>query len=138
MCEVWVTYIQEGYVIGKADIYGVFILKIIDDFLVKNGITGLLTPYVWLYLTSFSGLREYIIDNTEILSLVQLEYNAFEVACVPVCTYVLRKKTSDYCGRYIQLAKFRGWENQEPKTLAAINDFSLEYSPVYNFLTFEK
>ena len=82
---------------------------------------------MWLYLTSFSGLREYIIDNTEILSLVQLEYNAFEVACVPVCTYVLRKKTSDYCGRYIQLAKFRGWENQEPKTLAAINDFSLEY-----------
>ena len=120
-------FIQDKYVIGKADIYGAFILKILNDFLVNDGITGLLTPYVWLYLSSFTELREYIIDNTEILSLVQLEYNAFEVACVPVCTYVLRKNSSDYCGRYIQLAKFRGWENQEPKTLAAINDFSLEY-----------
>lgn len=120
-------YIQDEYVIGKADIYATFILKILNDFLLKDGITGLLTPYVWLYLSSFTELREYVIDNTEILSLVQLEYNAFEVACVPVCTYVLRKNSSNYCGRYIQLAKFRGWENQEPKTLAAINDFSLDY-----------
>ena len=120
-------YIQSNFVDGKADIYGAFILRILQGFLLENGIVGLLTPYVWLYLSSFSNLREYIIENTEILSLVQLEYNAFEVACVPVCTYVMRKQNADYRGRYIQLAQFRGWDNQEPRTLAAINDFTLDY-----------
>jgi hypothetical protein len=120
-------YIQKEYPEGKADIYGAFLMKYSEENLMNHGTIGLLTPYVWLYLSSFTGLRELLLQRTQIVSLVQLEYNAFEVACVPVCTYVLRKGHLDYTGRYIQLAQFKGWENQEPRTLDAIKNFSLNY-----------
>lgn len=121
------TYIQDKYARGKADIYGAFIEKCIRDFAKNNGFIGLLTPYVWLYLSSFADFRKNLISQSHILSLVQLEYNAFEVACVPVCTFAMRKHSSNYKGRYVQLAQFRGWDNQEPHVLDAIKDFSLDY-----------
>ena len=119
-------YIQTNKPDGKSDLYGAFIYRILE-FAQNDGYVGLLTPYVWMYLSSFKVLREDLLNNTQIVSLVQLEYNAFEVATVPVCTYILRNSKGDCVGRYIQLSSFRGWENQEPKTLAAINDFSLDY-----------
>lgn len=119
-------YIQANYPEGKADLYAAFIQKLLSIINV-NGYVGLLTPYVWLYLSSFEKLRKQLISTADICSLVQLEYNAFEVACVPVCTFVLRKRAGNYRGRYIQLASFKGWENQEPRTLDAINNFSLDY-----------
>ena len=119
-------FIQNYYPQGKSDLYGAFVYRI-GDFVNTNGYIGLLTPYVWMYLSSFKGLREDLLKGDQIVSLVQLEYNAFEVATVPVCTYVMRKTKGDYTGRYIQLSAFRGWENQEPRTLDAIKDFSLDY-----------
>ncbi len=120
------NYIQRNYPAGKADIYGAFILRC-RQFDIKSGMLGFITPYVWMYLLGFEILRNILIDTVGITSLVQLEYNAFEVACVPVCIFTLRNSSQDYIGRYIQLSSFRGWENQEPKTLAAIDDFSLNY-----------
>lgn len=119
-------FIQDNYPEGKSDLYGAFVYKI-QKLVQRNGYMGLLTPYVWMYLSSFKKLREDLLDSTQIVSLVQLEYNAFEVATVPVCTYVLRKTNTDYIGRYIQLSSFRGWDNQEPRTLDAIRNFTLDY-----------
>lgn len=119
-------YIQTKYPEGKSDIYAAFMLRIID-FLLPNGQSGLITPYVWMYLSSFEKLRSTLLNRAQIESLVQLEYNAFEAACVPVCVYSIRKFHGDYTGRYIQLSSFKGWENQEPRVLDAINNFSLEY-----------
>ena len=63
-------------------------------------------------------------DNT-ITSLIQLEYNAFAPACIPVCTFTLDKfKTIDYISSFIRLADFKGHENQAPKTLEAIKNKS--------------
>ncbi len=120
------SYIQNNYPNCKADLYGAFIEK--SNKMVKNNrLIGLITPYVWMYLSSFEKLRKNLIATENIISLIQLEYNAFEVATVPVCTYVLRKSTTEYTGRYIQLSNFKGWENQESRVLDALNDFSLNY-----------
>jgi len=120
------TFLQENYKEGKADIYASFILKCLD--LVKhNRYIGFITPYVWMYLSSFEDLRKTLLRSANIISLIQLEYNAFEVACVPVCTFTLKRSSIQYRGRYIQLAQFKGWENQEIKTLEAINNFTLDY-----------
>ncbi|MDD3308118.1 MAG: BREX-1 system adenine-specific DNA-methyltransferase PglX [Acetobacterium sp.] len=120
------SYIHDHFAVGKGDIYAAFLLKCIQ-WAKPDALLAFITPYVWLYLSSFEDLRRNIIANSSLMSLVQLEYNAFEVACVPVCTFILRKSSLDYTGRYIQLAQFKGWENQETKTLDAINDFSLDY-----------
>jgi hypothetical protein len=55
--------------------------------------------------------------------LIQLEYNAFEPACVPVCTFIVGKThIPNYTGSYIKLSDFKGHENQAPKTLEAIKN----------------
>lgn len=120
-------YIQNQFANGKADIYGAFMEKCLNDYAKSGRYISLLTPYVWLYLSSFTELRKRILWNSQIISLIQLEYNAFEAACVPVCTFSIRKAESQYIGKYIQLAQFKGWENQEPHVLDAIQDFSLDY-----------
>ncbi|MGY6278244.1 hypothetical protein [Methylomonas sp. MgM2] len=58
-----------------------------------------------------------------ITTLIQLEYNAFEPACIPVCTFVLHNAhIKNYVGSYIKLSEFKGHENQAPKTLEAIQN----------------
>lgn len=54
--------------------------------------------------------------------MVQLEYNAFEAACVPVASFTMRKCHFHSYGEYIKLSDFRGSENQAPRTLEAIHN----------------
>lgn len=95
----------------KTDTFSAFILKCIN-FSVSNGYIGMLTPFVWLFNTSYEELRYEIIDNVNITTLVQLEYNAFEAACVPVCAFVMNKHKNDKEGEYIKLSDFKGIEVQ--------------------------
>ena len=53
----------------------------------KNGHLGFLTPFVWMFISTYENLRENIINNKNISSLIQLEYNAFPEAMVPVCYF---------------------------------------------------
>ena len=119
-------FIQKYYPECKADLYAAFIMQG-NSLLKRDGFIGLITPYLWMYLSSFEKLRKHLNTIQNIISLIQLEYNAFEVATVPVCTYVLRKSQTKYKGRYIQLSSFKGWENQEPHVKSAIKDFNQNY-----------
>ena len=80
-------------------------------------------PYVWMFLSSYEDFRNKMINNATITSLIQLEYNAFEPACVPVATLTLiNNSVSEYNGNYIKLSDFKGHQNQAPKTLEAIQN----------------
>jgi hypothetical protein len=74
-----------------------------------------------MFISSYEELRKLIISKTTITSLIQLEYNAFEPACVPIATFTIRNLIIENCkGSYIKLSDFRGHENQAPKTLEAM------------------
>src|SRR4030095_9102012 len=64
----------------------------------------------------------HILSKATITSLVQLEYNAFEPACVPVCSFTLLNSSTRLTGGFIRLSDFRGSENQAPKTIEAIHN----------------
>lgn len=55
-------------------------------------------------------------------SLVQLEYNAFEAACVPVAAYTFRNKKTSLSFEAIRLSDFKGINVQEEKTLEAVEN----------------
>ena len=67
------------------------------------------------------------LNNVNISGLIQLEYNAFEAACVPVATFILHNTSERYNGNYIKLSDFRGAENQGPRTIEAINNHNCGY-----------
>ena len=107
---------------SKSDIFTMFTEKILS-MTEKSGYVGLVMPYVWMFLSSYEAFRNKMINNATLTSLIQLEYNAFEPACVPVATFTLFKNSvSEYNGNYIKLSDFKGHQNQAPKTLEAIQN----------------
>ncbi len=121
------AFCQSEYPSSKMDLYSVFVEKILT-MMHLNGLTGLMTSYTWMFLTSFEKFRDNLLENTGIMSLVQPEYHAFfESANVPICTFVLRKGELNYRGIYVNLKKFAGAESQAPRFLEAIREPKCNY-----------
>ena len=119
-------YVQDNYLDFKNDLFAVFTKKVVD--ITKDeGYVGLLMPYVWMFISSYEKMRTWVNDNTDISSLVQLEYNAFEAACVPVASFTLKKSKLHSFGCYIKLSEFKGAENQAPKTIYALRNMDCGY-----------
>lgn len=114
-------FVQSNYKDAKSDLFAVFIKKCIE-LSNASGYIGMLTPYVWMFISSYESLRHYVLQNTNISGLIQLEYNAFEAACVPVATFILHNTDERYKGNYIKLSDFKGAENQAPKVIEAIQN----------------
>ena len=119
-------YINNHYSDYKADLFSVFTKRCMS-FCKKNGHIGLLMPYVWMFISSYEKMREEMNSVSNITSLVQLEYNAFEAACVPVAALTICMNPLKVGGEYVRLSDFRGCENQGPRTIDAIKDRDCGY-----------
>lgn len=119
-------YVAKNYEDFKNDLFAVFLNKIIS-MCKDDGHIGMLTPYAWMFISSFEKARNFVNCETSITTMVQLEYNAFEAACVPVVSFTLKKTSVHYDGEYIKLSDFKGAENQAPKTLQAIENPKCSY-----------
>jgi len=116
------TYINQKYPDLKSDLFACFMQRV-TELTIEDGYIGYICPYVWMFISSYEKLRRFVIENTTINSLIQLEYNAFEPACVPIATFTLQNKKHDiYKGSYVRLVDFKGHENQAPRTLEAIQN----------------
>lgn len=131
-------YIEKEYNDTKSDLFACFLIQS-SKLTKEDGLIGFICPYVWMFIQSYEKLREFVIKKTTISSLVQLEYNAFGPAVVPIGTFVLRNTiTQNFSGSYIKLSDFRGIENQAPKTLEAIQNSNCEWLYKANQKDFEK
>ncbi|MCR1973064.1 BREX-1 system adenine-specific DNA-methyltransferase PglX [Clostridium sporogenes] len=126
MNPILTEFIKDNYENTKSDLFSAFIEYCFTK-VRKEGHLGMITPFVWMFISSYEKLRQYVVENKNISSLIQLEYNAFPEACVPVCTFTFRNCNKDLIGEYIDLSDFQGSENQSIKVLEAVNDSKLNY-----------
>jgi hypothetical protein len=119
-------YIGEKYRDVKSDIFSAFIVYSFSK-VKDNGQIGFMTPFVWMFIQSYEKLREFIIREKNISSLVQLEYSGFDEATVPICTFTLRNYNVEIPGEYIRLSDFKGAENQPIKTIEAVKNSNVKY-----------
>ncbi|MFK4911067.1 BREX-1 system adenine-specific DNA-methyltransferase PglX [Lactococcus petauri] len=120
-------YVKDNYPDVKTDLFSVFI-KMNSNLLAKGGYAGFMTPFVWMFIKSYEELRNFLITNKSISSLIQMEYSAFEEATVPVCCFTIKNARTEKVGNYFKLSDFRGgMKVQEEKVLKAIRDPSLDY-----------
>ena len=121
------NYVKEQYPEVKSDFFSVFIMRN-SRFTRQDGYCSFFTPYVWMFISSYEKLRQYLYSNTTIETLIQFEYSAFEEATVPVCTFAFRNSYVQKNGCYLRLVDFRGgMEVQRQKTLQAIADHDCGY-----------
>ncbi|EAS9754302.1 BREX-1 system adenine-specific DNA-methyltransferase PglX, partial [Salmonella enterica] len=84
------SYIKENFKNNDKDLFSAFIINNLE--LSKTGANlGFMTPFVWMFLSSYETLRSRLIGKENITSLIQLEYSGFDGATVPICTFTLQK-----------------------------------------------
>lgn len=121
------AYIVEKYNDFKGDIFSVFIHRNFD-YCLEDGYSAFMTPFVWMFIKTYSKLREEILKNKAIITLIQMEYSAFEEATVPICSFVTRNGSEKEKGYYFRLSSFvGGMEVQRQKTLEAIKNKDCGY-----------
>lgn len=112
-------FVTSNYKDFSTDVFAVFMRRNFD-FTIQGGYMGFMTPFVWMFIKSYEKLRNYIINNKSIATLIQMEYSAYEEATVPICTFVLKNKHNELPGYYYRLSDFKGgMEVQKQKVIEA-------------------
>jgi type II restriction/modification system DNA methylase subunit YeeA len=108
---------------SKSDLFAVAIERFVG-YVKPTGFSGFMTPFTWMFLSSFEGVREIVHGENTLQSLIQPQYHTFfESAAVPICAFLLQNsQTRGYNAKFVKLTDFRGAELQPIKTLEAIND----------------
>ena len=129
-------WIKKNYPDVKSDLCTCFIERIMGMCKI-TGLAGLTTSNSWMFLSSFEVLRQHIVNDLTIETLVQLSVHGFHGIAAQVCTFVLRNSYSDGClGAYIRLNDFDHHSLQEPKTREAIANPDCGYFYRRNAKTF--
>lgn len=114
------TFLSDAYPDVKSDLFSAFMVRNTELALPK-GQLGFMTPFVWMFISSYEKLRNFLIDEKTITSLVQLEYSGFDGATVPICTFTIENAHKpDFKGGYVRLSDFKGAAVQGPKCLEII------------------
>lgn len=137
MPNILKDFVNRKYKNYKSDLFASFIVRC-NEMCEPYGHLGFLSPYVWMFIQSYEKLRQYVYQHMTFSSLVQLEYNAFEAACVPVAAFTFRNYPCSTSFGCIKLSDFKGIENQAPKTLEAIEDRNCGYRYLANQDKFKK
>ena len=120
-------FVTNNYKDYSSDLFAVFIKRNFE-FANKNGYLGFMTPFVWMFIKSYEKLRNYILLNKSITTLIQMEYSAYEEATVPICSFVLKNEKDNHLGYYYRLSDFKGgMEVQMQKVLEANQNEECEY-----------
>ncbi|WP_104040814.1 BREX-1 system adenine-specific DNA-methyltransferase PglX [Vibrio hyugaensis] len=120
-------YLKDNFKGYEKDLFSAFIIRNLQ-LTREHGDLGFMTPFVWMFISSYEQLRLKLVNDEVISSLVQLEYSGFDGATVPICTFTLMKgRLTNYNGSYIRLSDFKGSINQGPKTLEAIKNRDCEW-----------
>ena len=129
-------WIKKNYPDVKSDLFSSFIVRIMD-YASEHGEVGIMCPFVWMFIGSYEKLREKMINEKTITSLIQLEYSGFAGATVPICTFTFHNGYVDgYKGGYVRLSDFVGVAVQAPKTREAIANPDCGYFYRRNAKTF--
>lgn len=75
--DVLKEYLEEQYPLGKADLATAFVLRCLE-FCADGGSTALVTPQNWLFLSSYTKLRQMLLCNRSWNAVARLGSGAFE------------------------------------------------------------
>lgn len=131
-------YVKKHYPDYKSDLFSACIVKF-TEMTKDDGYLGFLSPYVWMFISSYEKMRKLFIEKKTIETLIQFEYSAFEEATVPICSFVLHNSHMDKKGAYLRLVDYRGgMEVQRQKVLEAISTHDKKIYFEANAKNFEK
>ena len=121
-------FLTKEYKDYSSDLFSVFMYRNFD-FCKENGYSGFMTPNVWMFIKSYEKLRNYILKEKNIASLIQMAKGAFfKEATVDICAFILKNAKENIKGLYFRLEDFKGgMEVQREKVLEALANKNCGY-----------
>lgn len=121
-------FVVSNFKAYSGDLFSVFMCRNFA-FCKPDGYSAFMTPNVWMFIKTYENLRDYIINQKNITSLIQMAKGAFfKEATVDICAFILSNKKSDNAGLYFRLEDFKGdMEVQRKKVLEAIESSDCGY-----------
>ncbi|MDM8535487.1 BREX-1 system adenine-specific DNA-methyltransferase PglX [Desulfobacterales bacterium HSG17] len=99
------TWAKENYPNSKSDLFAMFIERGFK-LLVDMGYNAMITMQSWMFLSSFETLRQKLLTNQNIVSLIQIGYNSFpelNSKVAQACAFILVNCQRYTVGSYINL-----------------------------------
>lgn len=113
-------YVKKHYPKSKGDMFAVF-KEVILSRTQTNYFSSTVNQHSWMFLSSYEDLREHLLNNAYIDTMVHLGTRAFEELAgevVQTTTYVTRKcKLPKYAGRFVKLTEYQNAKLKEDKYL---------------------
>lgn len=95
------AYINSYYPESKSDLFSVF-MEVLLDHLADGGLMGMVTPDSWMFLTGQQKLRERLVNESHITSMIHLGNGAFPHVVVSTTAFTIEKGKSTTYGDYIR------------------------------------
>lgn len=133
------NYADKNYKDYKTDLFSMFMYKNFD-YCKENGYSGFMTPNVWMSIKSFLKLREFIVNNKSIDSLIQIAKGSFyKESTVDIMAFVLKNNKSNNPGIYINLESIKNDMDVQKKAFIDIVE-GFNYDNLYkkNIKNFKK
>jgi hypothetical protein len=109
-------FMKDEYPDGKSDLFAAFFCRNLH-MVARGGQLGFMSPFVWMFISSYQKLREQLTQDETITSLIQLEYSGFEGATVPICTFTLQRGHKQFSAAFVRLSDFVGASQQADRAL---------------------
>jgi len=132
------NWLKDVYPSTKSDLFSAFIERLLG-IIRADGLLGIVTPFTWLYISSFKKLRHLVLTRSHVQSFVKPSYTAFyESAIVPLMALVLREGSKpEYKGKFFDLG-YLGTGAQQPSLFKEkITEDDFVKRSASQFLSFE-
>lgn len=128
MSEQVSGWLKENYANFKSDLFAAFIPRC-AELGVTNAQIGIMSPHVWMFISSHERLRDFITDRNSLTNVVELPLTGFSGATVQIAAYTFSNRHRvGQKAIFISLLGFQGGEKEMPiRTLEAIKDQNLPY-----------
>lgn len=129
-------YLDKNFNRSKIDLFSVF-MELDRLYVRKNGFMTMINQQSWMFLGSYDKLREYVLNNRIIYSMLHLGPRTFEEIggeVVQSTSFVLRNHHQiRYRGEYIRLTDYQTSVEKKEKLFKAIANKDINYR--YSSLT---
>jgi type II restriction/modification system DNA methylase subunit YeeA len=99
------TWAKSNYPQGKSDLFAMFMERN-AEFSLANGFVAMVTMQSWMFLASYEKLRQFILGQHYLATLIQIGYNSFpelNSKVAQACAFVFEKAPRSAFGAYINL-----------------------------------
>lgn len=127
-------YTKKYYPDEKSDLSMIMFRKALDDYVEEGGFVSFITTSSWMFLSSFERMRNYLLKNNSITSIVDFGTELFEgkVGHNPIVSWVCRKIQTNYKLTAVRLVDYC-YSRRDKKKDEYFNDRNRYYTLQDNF-----